>query len=236
MRTGELYQRYHGLYVATVVDEDDPEKLGRVRLATDQYDDSEDDPIWAAVARPAGGKDTSVFFTPKVGDQVIIGYIVGDANEPIVIGYAHSKKLPKPSQVDVRKHGIVTNIGSVVFDEDAKKITVTFSAGSDSTITMDSDGISINTSAEVKIDGADNVTVNGGNQKVSRVDDSLNAGSLLTIGSGAVVEQVLYFPAGPIGDGLKELARQAAIQAGKVPTDVPMNAGLITSGADRFTA
>jgi uncharacterized protein involved in type VI secretion and phage assembly len=159
MRTGELYQRYYGLYVATVVDVNDPEKLGRVRLETDQFDDSKDDPVWAAVARPAGGVDTSVFFTPKTGDQVIIGYIVGDVNEPVVMGYAHSKKLPKPSQVDTKKHGVVTNIGSVVFDEDAKKITVTFSAGGpESTFVMSNDGIEIK-APHIKMN-ADTVCIN----------------------------------------------------------------------------
>jgi uncharacterized protein involved in type VI secretion and phage assembly len=143
MRTGELYQRYYGLYLATVVDVNDPESLGRVRIECDQFEDTTDDPIWCSVARPAGGV-TSVFFTPKVKDEVIVGFLVGDVNEPVIVGYAHGgKDRQPPSQVSPTKHGIVTTVGSVVFDEDAKKITVTFNAGPESTITMDSEGIVI---------------------------------------------------------------------------------------------
>lgn len=144
MRTGELYQRYYGLYLATVVDVNDPEKLGRVRLKMDQFEDSDDEPVWASVSRPAGGKDTSVFFTPKLEDQVIVGFLVGDVNEPVIMGYAHSNKQPKAEQVDTKKHGIVTSVGRVIFNEEAKTIEVTFAAGGkESVIKMSDEGIEI---------------------------------------------------------------------------------------------
>jgi hypothetical protein len=64
MRTNELYQRYYGLYLGTVVDVKDPQQIGRIRLQCHQFTDSDDDPLWATVARPGGGA-TSVFFTPN---------------------------------------------------------------------------------------------------------------------------------------------------------------------------
>jgi hypothetical protein len=33
----------------------------------------------------------------------ILGYLVGDANEPIVLGCAHSKKSTRPAQVATKK-------------------------------------------------------------------------------------------------------------------------------------
>src|SRR5262245_45690111 len=120
MRTTDLTQRYYGLYVGKVVSVEDPQKLGRIRLECDQYGDSTDDPLWAVVARPGGGQ-TSVFFTPNEGDQVIFGFQVGDVNGPVVLGYAHnSDERPVPEQVQAspKKHGLVTSIGSLVFDED----------------------------------------------------------------------------------------------------------------------
>ena len=117
MRTGALYQRYHGLYLGTVVSVDDREKLGRVRIKCDQYDDFEDDPTWCAVARPAGG-DTSVFFRPKAGDQVVVAFLVGAVNEPIVLGCAHhSSNRTPPKPLEPGRNGIVTGIESVLFDE-----------------------------------------------------------------------------------------------------------------------
>jgi uncharacterized protein involved in type VI secretion and phage assembly len=118
MRTGELYQRYYGIYIARVIGVDDPDNLGRIRIECDQFQDTEDHPVWASVARPAGG-DTSVFFTPKVGDQVVIGYVVGDVNEPMVLGYAHSRRLGQtpPPEVSPVQHAIVTDTFRVDLNE-----------------------------------------------------------------------------------------------------------------------
>jgi uncharacterized protein involved in type VI secretion and phage assembly len=165
MRTGELYQRYYGLYVGTVVSVDDPQNIGRIRIHCDQYADSEGDPLWAVVARPAGG-ETSVFFTPNLGDQVIFGFQEGDVNGPVVIGYAHNSGDRKPPEQVIaspkKKHGIVTKIGSVVFDEDANKIVVTFDGSSSpSSITINDDGITLDTQAKVVVN-AGNVFVGSG--------------------------------------------------------------------------
>src|SRR6266849_2615331 len=102
MRTGDLYQRYYGLYLGTVVDVNDPQKLGRVRIKCDQYEDFQDDPTWCSVARPAAGQ-TSVLFTPKEGDQVVFAFLVGDVNEPIILGYAHQSK--RSARSPTSEHG-----------------------------------------------------------------------------------------------------------------------------------
>jgi phage baseplate assembly protein gpV len=138
MRTGELYQRYYGHYMATVVDVNDPMKLGRVRLQSDQFADTMDQPIWASVSRPSAGNKTGVFFTPKKGDQVVISYVSGDVREPMIVGYSHSSQsAPDPSLVGPKKHGIVTSIGSAIFDEDGNTITLTLIGPPQQTLTFD---------------------------------------------------------------------------------------------------
>jgi hypothetical protein len=138
MRTGELYQRYYGHYMATVVDVNDPQKLGRVRLQSAQFTDTMDQPIWASVSRPSAGNKTGVFFTPKKGDQVVISYVAGDVREPMIVGYAHStQSAPDPQLVGPTKHGIVTSIGSAVFDEGGNTITVTLIGPPQQTLTFD---------------------------------------------------------------------------------------------------
>jgi hypothetical protein len=154
MRTNELYQRYYGLYLGTVVDVKDPQQIGRIRLQCHQFTDSDDDPLWATVARPGGGA-TSVFFTPNEGDQVIFGFQVGDVNGPVILGYAHNsgdQKPPDQVSADSKKHGIVTSIGSLIFDEESKKIVVTFKGSSgDSVMTIDDNGITLSTPGAVLI-------------------------------------------------------------------------------------
>lgn len=147
MRTGELYQRYYGVFLGTVLSVDDPDKLGRVRIECDQYEDASDDVVWATVTRPAAGKKTGVFFTPKVGDQVVLGYLAGDVGEPVILGYAHSQPRPPSSEVGPRKHGIVTDVGRVIFDEEGGSITVTFTSPlspvGDSFVKLDATGITL---------------------------------------------------------------------------------------------
>jgi hypothetical protein len=142
MRTGDLTQRYHGMYLAEVVDVEDPEKLGRVRVKADQFEDTMDQPVWASVARPSAGDGTGVFFTPKAGDHVVLGYVVGDVREPLILGYAHSQqRKPDTKKVDAQKHAIVTKIGSLTFDEKDGKIVVTFEGPLKSIVTLDKNGI-----------------------------------------------------------------------------------------------
>jgi phage baseplate assembly protein gpV len=160
MRTGELSQKYFGHYLATVVDVNDPDKLGRIRVQADQFSDTQDQPIWASISRPAAGNQQGVFFTPKTGDQVILCFVAGDVREPIVVGYAHSTQNMPASLVGTQQHGIVTTIGSVVFDEEGRSITVTFAGPVPSTITLTSAGINIQGAGTINIT-APNVIING---------------------------------------------------------------------------
>jgi uncharacterized protein involved in type VI secretion and phage assembly len=179
MRTGELYQRYYGHYLAEVVDVNDPDQLGRIRVQADQFADSVDQPVWASVVRPSAGDKQGVFFTPKKGDQVVLSYIAGDVREPMIVGYAHStQKAPDTAKVSTQRHGIVTTIGSLIFDEQngtitvkldvagAPEVSVTLAAngitakcGDGSSITIATDHVEIKSAdVKVKVTGAMDVS------------------------------------------------------------------------------
>lgn len=162
MRNDELLKRYQGLYIGTVVDVRDPLQLGRVRLDTDQYGDSggADGGVWALVARPWASNGVGVHFTPREGDQVVVGYVMGDVGQPVVLGYAHSHADPPPDPVNEKRHGVVTKIGSVLFDEEAETIEVKLFAP-ESSITFDKTGIVIK-APNVTIDAAIALKLTGG--------------------------------------------------------------------------
>jgi len=201
MRTGELYQRYNGLYLGTVVSTNDPQGLGRVRIKMDQYEDADDDPVFAAVARPVANANTTVFFSPQEGDQVVVGFLVGDVNEPIILGYAHSAQKKPPSDVSPpTRHGIVVKDTSVVFDET-------------------------------------DVVVNGGDQKVARVDDSVNAGYiLLVITPAGTVDSLTYYDASAEGLSQFGIDSAKAFKDSKIPLPLRLSGGVVTSGAEHFKA
>jgi hypothetical protein len=62
----------------------------------------------------------------------------------LILGYAHSAaRKPDAAKVDTQKHGIVTTIGSVVFDEKGGSITVTLEGPPKSTVTLDKTGVAL---------------------------------------------------------------------------------------------
>ncbi len=133
---GQLGQRYFGVYLGTVVDVEDPDGLGRVRIETDQYEDTEEAPTWCAVSRPLAGDVFTVFFSPKEGDQVIVAYLAGDVRQPIVLGYAHTTEK-KPETAGARKHTIeIKDLGRITFDEDDRSIVIAQSGTPSATLTL----------------------------------------------------------------------------------------------------
>lgn len=191
MRTGDLSQRYNGLYLAEVVDVNDPEKLGRVRVKADQFEDTGDQPTWATVARPSAGDKTGVFFTPKTGDQVIVGYMAGDVREPIILGYGHSTaRKPDSDKVDTEKHGIVTTIGSITFDEKGGTILISFKGPPESTVTINKEGVVIASKAsppEAKISiDAKGITMEALTVTVKTTTFNVEAAASVGITSAAV--------------------------------------------------
>jgi len=73
-----------GLVIAIVKQNQDPEGLGRVRIAFPWLDDRESH--WARLATPMAGKDRGVVFIPEVGDEVLVAFEREDLRFPYVLG------------------------------------------------------------------------------------------------------------------------------------------------------
>lgn len=76
----------HGAHLARVVAIDDPEGLGRVKVAMYATDPDEEAALWARVAVPFAGNNYGAFLIPDVGEEVIVMFVAGAANAPIVVG------------------------------------------------------------------------------------------------------------------------------------------------------
>ena len=73
------------LFLGRVVDNEDPEAHGRVKLQRLDRPDGVLTP-WARVMMPFGGNATGFMMTPEVGDLAVVAYFVGD---PIVLGFVY---------------------------------------------------------------------------------------------------------------------------------------------------
>lgn len=130
-----MTQRENGIVIGTVVDLDDPEKLGRVKLKFAQYDDQKS--TWARVASPMAGKGRGIFFCPEVEDEVLVAFQNGEPRSPYVLGALWSK-VDNPPQRDgdeVRNNWrfIVSRSGHVLrFDDTngSEKIEIIDKSGS----------------------------------------------------------------------------------------------------------
>ncbi|MBD2847883.1 hypothetical protein IDH44_22030 [Paenibacillus sp. IB182496] len=102
---GAGQQKMYGVLLAVVTNNQDPEKLGRVKLKY-PIREIEQESDWARVITFMGGKDRGGLFTPEVGDEVLVAFHMGDFNQPYVIGslWNDTDKAPAPAEKnDIRK-------------------------------------------------------------------------------------------------------------------------------------
>jgi phage baseplate assembly protein V len=85
----------YGVYRGTVTATDDPEQLGRVRVAVAAVAGIER--AWAPVATLAAGANRGTWFVPESGDEVFVAFEAGDARRPIVLGSLWTAQARPPS-------------------------------------------------------------------------------------------------------------------------------------------
>jgi phage baseplate assembly protein V len=130
-----MKQRENGILIGTVVDLDDPEKIGRVRVRLAQYDDVES--YWARLVVLMAGNNRGTFFRPEVGDEVLVAFENGDPRRAYVLGGLWSKvDAPPPDDgktTDNNWRVIVSRSGHILrFDDTsgAEKIELIDKSGS----------------------------------------------------------------------------------------------------------
>jgi uncharacterized protein involved in type VI secretion and phage assembly len=77
--------RINGVVVGVVTNNQDPEKMGRVKVKFPWLSDA-DESNWARVAAPMAGNARGFYFLPEVDDEVLVAFEHGDARFPYVVG------------------------------------------------------------------------------------------------------------------------------------------------------
>jgi uncharacterized protein involved in type VI secretion and phage assembly len=119
-----------GVMQGFVSDTLDPEQLGRVKLRMPTLDQ---DYVsgWAFVASPMSGPSRGFFYSPEVGDEVLVAFEHGNIDHPYVIGYLYNGRQ-KPPESELTNRVILTPGGNTLRFEDKdgeKKIVLRTSAG-----------------------------------------------------------------------------------------------------------
>jgi phage protein D len=139
-----------GVWVGRVVQNVDPQGLGRVQVV---FPHLGDDVLsaWARVVAPAaGGEGTGSpgwggYFLPDRGDEVLVAFEQGDVDRPVVVGALWTRKVPPPHRNTGTnpQRGFSTRTGMrVLFDETpgTERLVVRGKAGGALTLSSTAEG------------------------------------------------------------------------------------------------
>lgn len=84
-----------GLFTAVVMENQDPDRIGRVKVQIPGTDEE----IWARIATLMAGSDRGTWFIPDVNDEVLVGFEEGAVRRAYVLGALWSKASPPPEKM-----------------------------------------------------------------------------------------------------------------------------------------
>jgi len=189
------------LHLATVVDNDDPDSRGRVRVRLHAIGIE----VWASVLTPSAGSGYGVSCLPRRDEQVVVGFLRPE--QPVVVGALWSGASSAPADASpVEERYLVQTPGGIklLLDDgrggqggrvriempsghhltidDGGSGTVTVEKGTEK-IEMGASGITVTTSAQVKVE-ASQVSVSAGMVQVdagiSRFSGVVQCDTLIT--------------------------------------------------------
>ncbi|MBL4703341.1 MAG: type VI secretion system tip protein VgrG [Flavobacteriales bacterium] len=176
-----------GLHIGVVTQlEEDPEGEERILVKVPIVNNDEKG-IWCRVSTLDAGDNRGSFFRPELEDEVIIGFINEDPNDPVVLGMLHSSAKPAPlvAADDNHEKGFFTRSEmKILFDDDKISVTIETPGGkiftmdedageiriedeNSNIITMDSDGIVMESAGDISITATGDVTIEGMNVSIA---------------------------------------------------------------------
>ena len=120
-RAQSLDRRLYGVFAGLVEDNDDPEHEGRVKVRFPWLDDATVSE-WCRVMQPYAGNGFGAVFIPEKLCEVLVAFVHGDMNEPVVIGGLYNGKDKPPThhdRTDIDVKMIKTKAGHVVRLDDS---------------------------------------------------------------------------------------------------------------------
>ena len=187
-----------GLHVGVVLQlQDDPAGEDRILVRLPLVS-APDTGVWCRIATLDAGQNRGTVFRPEIGDEVIVGFVNDDPNQPIVLGMLHSSQHPAPIPASDDNHfkGLVTRSGmKVQFDDEAVSLKVETPNGnqlevsddqgivtatdeSGNTITLSSDGIALDSPGKIEIKAS-------GDASIEAVNIDIKATGTLTLEGSA---------------------------------------------------
>jgi uncharacterized protein involved in type VI secretion and phage assembly len=182
----EERNRLYGVYPALVVDIQDPDGQGRVKVTLPWLpDDGGGYSVWARIATLMAGNNRGAWFIPDVDDEVLVAFEAGDPRRPYVVGALWNGVDTPHETMDGAGNNFIKSIRSrngvkvTLDDQDGQekliletpggqKLTMQDGPGkveirdsNGNSITLDTGGVSVVAAAKVSV-RASTVEVNAG--------------------------------------------------------------------------
>lgn len=200
--TGQGSGKTYGVVVGIVTNNQDPDKMGRVKVKFPWLSDDQES-WWARIATPMAGGSRGAYFLPEVNDEVLVAFEHGDMRFPYVVGALWNGKDSPPTTNDDGQNNIreiKSRSGHIIRLDDTsgnEKIEILDKTGSNSLTIASSDnsitltcngrmklqamGIDISSQADINIEAQTTMAVKAG----ATMD--VNANAIMTI-KGAMVK------------------------------------------------
>ncbi len=109
----------------------------KVHFHWDRYDESnEKSSCWVRVSQPWGGKGWGGYFIPRIGQEVIVDFLNGDPDRPVIVGRVYNDDQPipykSPTQSGFRTRstpgGGANNYNEIMFEDKKGEENITIHA------------------------------------------------------------------------------------------------------------
>lgn len=180
--------RVSGVVVGVVTNNQDPEKMGRVKLRFPWLSDA-DESNWARVAAPMAGGGRGVYFLPEVDDEVLVAFEQGDVRFPYVVGSLWNGKDVPPAANDDGKNNvrvIKSRSGHVIrlTDQDGKEMIEVIDKSEKNSIRIDTSKNTITITADMNIV----LSATQGKIKLDALEIEVKAGTNVLVEAGAKLD------------------------------------------------
>jgi uncharacterized protein involved in type VI secretion and phage assembly len=146
-----------GLTLGRVIDIEDPENLGRVKLTYHTLgDDAPSD--WVPVASISAGPDAGAYFMPDLDDVAVVGFIAGHINQPIALGFIWTGDGAPPG-ASPRERMFKSRKGHALTLSDEAEDGILIEDAHGNKILMNKDGITIETGQALNIKAGSTATI-----------------------------------------------------------------------------
>jgi Uncharacterized protein conserved in bacteria len=189
--------RYAGSQQAVVIDNKDPEKLGRIKVIQMWQVGLNFEHLntpWIRVAQPHGGRDKGFYYIPEIYEMVMVGFEMGNVEKPyITSSLYHNEYHPDEKWVDENNSvkGIRTRNGHTIeihdegedgyiriYDNEKENYVLTFSTD-DQLIRLQSKGnIELDAGWDIILNAGNNIIQKANNNRISEIanTDDVKAG------------------------------------------------------------